>query len=44
VVIEDSEPEPARTRLEAVLSRLEGLDDRVHLHVIRPDEVPPALR
>jgi hypothetical protein len=44
VVIEDSEPEPVRTRLEAVFSRLEGLDDRVHLHVIRPDEVPPALR
>lgn len=44
LVVEDPEPASARTRLQAVFDTLGGLDDRLHLHVIEPDEVPPVLR
>jgi hypothetical protein len=44
LVVEDPEPASARTRLQAVFDTLGGLDDRLHLHVIEPAEVPPVLR
>ena len=44
LVVEDPEPAAARTRLQAVFNSIGGLDERVHLHVIEPAQVPPVLR